>query len=215
MASYWVKLSICAFILYFCVVHGSEKSAESKQDAKWKKKDIRDYTDADLERLLDQWEENDEDELEEDEKPKYKQKRPTIDMNKIDPKDPESVMKNAKKGQTLMMFVSVSGNPSQRETEEISGLWQQGLYNGNIELQRYVTSPDRVLFVLQDGALAWTVKNYLIAQDRCKDVTIEGKVYPGAGSVQKENVANKKTTKKSEKKTKSSLENETRDKEEL
>ncbi len=31
-------------------------SAEEKPDEKWKKKDIRDYTDADLERLLDQWE---------------------------------------------------------------------------------------------------------------------------------------------------------------
>lgn len=38
------------------------------------KKDIRDYTDADLERLYQQWEENDENGLSEDEKPVLLQK---------------------------------------------------------------------------------------------------------------------------------------------
>jgi hypothetical protein len=45
------------------------------------KKDIRDYTDAEIERLYDQWEENDEDS--EDEKPTIAQQRPSLDLDSI------------------------------------------------------------------------------------------------------------------------------------
>lgn len=45
--------------------------------------DVRDYTERDLERLYDQWEENDDDELEEDELPPYKRKTPQPDLDKI------------------------------------------------------------------------------------------------------------------------------------
>ena len=48
---------------------------QSAEAAAKKKKDIRDFTDADIEKLYDEWEENDEDELEEDEKPGYIPKR--------------------------------------------------------------------------------------------------------------------------------------------
>ena len=44
---------------------------------------------------------------------------------------------------------------------------------------RYVVSDNRVIFMLKDGAMAWEVKDYLIQQDRCEEVTIEGKSYPG------------------------------------
>lgn len=40
---------------------------------------------------------------------------------------------------------------------------------------------DRAIFMFKDGAQAWEAKDYLIAQDRCKDVTIEQKVYDGKG----------------------------------
>ena len=33
--------------------------------------------------------------------------------------------------------------------------------------------------MLKDGAMAWEVKDYLVQQDRCEEVTIEGKNYPG------------------------------------
>ena len=44
---------------------------------------------------------------------------------------------------------------------------------------RYVVSDNRVIFMLKDGAMAWEVKDYLVQQDRCEEVTIEGKSYPG------------------------------------
>jgi len=49
---------------------------------------------------------------------------------------------------------------------------------------RYVVASNRVLLMLKDGSQAWQVKDFLVEQDRCEVVTIEGKDYPGKGSVQ-------------------------------
>ena len=43
---------------------------------------------------------------------------------------------------------------------------------------------NRVLLMLKDGSKAWEVKDFLVQQDRCEVVTIEGKDYPGKGSTQ-------------------------------
>lgn len=51
--------------------------------------------------------------------------------------DPVGMMKLAKKGKPLMLFVTVAGKPSQKETEQISAIWQQGLHNANFQLTRY------------------------------------------------------------------------------
>ena len=42
---------------------------------------------------------------------------------------------------------------------------------------RYVVGSNRVLMVVRDGALAWDVKKFLLSQDNCELVTIEGKDY--------------------------------------
>ena len=108
-------------------------------------------------------------------------------------------MKASKRHKTLMMFVTISGNPTEAETEEISGLWQSMLYNANIEITRFavkvasncrsffqkffwfrfVVSSNRVLIKLADGSYAYEIKDFLVQQDRCETVTIEGKDYPG------------------------------------
>ena len=41
---------------------------------------------------------------------------------------------------------------------------------------------DRALFVLKDGSKAWEIKDFLVEQDRCATVTIEGQDYPGKGA---------------------------------
>jgi hypothetical protein len=46
---------------------------------------------------------------------------------------------------------------------------------------RYVIEPAKILFVFNDGALAWEAKDFLVTQDNCKEVTIEQKSYPGRG----------------------------------
>ncbi|ESN92088.1 hypothetical protein HELRODRAFT_89932 [Helobdella robusta] len=150
--------------------------AETSAKFKIKKKSILDYDDADVERLFEQWEENDEP-LEPDELPEWKQPSPQIDLSKFQDGDVEEMLKMSKKKKTLMMFASVSGNPNKKETESISQLWQMSLFNANIEVQTYVVSENRVLLTLKDGSLAWDVKDFLIQQDRCDFVTIEGKEY--------------------------------------
>ena len=57
------------------------------------------------------WKEN-EDPLPDDELPEWKREQPKIDLSQINPNDPESMLRATKKGKTLMMFASVSGNNS-------------------------------------------------------------------------------------------------------
>lgn len=45
---------------------------------------------------------------------------------------------------------------------------------------------DRAIFMLRDGSYAWEIKDFLVGQDRCADVTLEGQVYPGKGGGSKE-----------------------------
>jgi hypothetical protein len=53
-------------------------------------------------------------------------------------KDPETLIKMTKKGQTMMMFATVSGNPTKRETEEISQIWWTALKNALYDITKYV-----------------------------------------------------------------------------
>lgn len=69
--------------------------------------------------------------------PEHKRSPPPIDFSKMDPAKPEELLKMSKKGRTLMVFASVSGNPTEKETEEITGLWQGSLFNANYDVQRY------------------------------------------------------------------------------
>ncbi|KAF5300503.1 hypothetical protein FQA39_LY02302, partial [Lamprigera yunnana] len=149
---------------------------ENKPD--WAKKDIRDYSDADLERLLDQWEE-DEEPLEDDELPEHLRPQPKIDLNNLDVNNPEKLLSATKKGRTLMTFVSVSGNPSRAETEEVTKLWQTSLWNNHIQAERYLVDDNRAIFLFKDGSQAWVAKEFLIEQEKCESVTIEGQVYEG------------------------------------
>ncbi|XP_041842633.1 LRP chaperone MESD isoform X1 [Melanotaenia boesemani] len=173
MASDWKwrcsLLLLSSFLL--CVL-----CSDSKDKPK-KKKDIRDYNDADMARLLEQWEKDDD--IEEGDLPEHRRSPPPIDFSKVDPSKPEEMLKMSKKGRTLMVFATVSGDPSEKETEEITGLWQGSLFNANYDIQRFVVGSNRVIFMLRDGSMAWEVKDFLVAQERCSDVTVEGQVFPG------------------------------------
>ncbi|XP_014778382.1 LDLR chaperone boca [Octopus bimaculoides] len=179
---------LCLFSLLHNVAVTAEKSKlkSSNPDSadSWKKKDIRDYSEADLERLYEQWEEGDE-ELEPDELPEWKREAPAVDFSKYDSGNPEELLMMSKKGKTLMMFVSVSGDPPRHETEEITSLWQSSLYNANIDITRYLISDNRAIFMLKDGSKAWEIKNFLVQQERCLSVTIENQDFPGKGSPKK------------------------------
>ncbi|XP_067634136.1 LDLR chaperone boca [Eurosta solidaginis] len=155
------------------------KKFQSGEKPAWAKKDIRDFTDADMERLLDQWEE-DEEPLEPDELPEHLRPQPKIDLSKLDANNPEELLKATKTGRTLMTFVSVGGVQTRQEAETITRLWQTSLWNNHIQAERYMVDDDRAIFLYKDGSQAWDAKDFLIKQPRCKGVTIENKEYPGA-----------------------------------
>ncbi|NWR69104.1 MESD protein, partial [Centropus unirufus] len=140
------------------------------------------------------------DDIEEGDLPEHKRPPAPIDFSKIDPGKPESILKLTKKGKTLMMFVTVSGNPTEKETEEITSLWQGSLFNANYDVQRFIVGSNRAIFMLRDGGYAWEIKDFLISQERCADVTLEGQVYPGKGAEESEKVKNKTKPEKAKKK---------------
>uniref|UniRef100_A0A8D2M1T6 LRP chaperone MESD n=1 Tax=Zonotrichia albicollis TaxID=44394 RepID=A0A8D2M1T6_ZONAL len=140
------------------------------------------------------------DDIEEGDLPEHKRPPAPIDFSKIDPGKPESILKLTKKGKTLMMFVTVSGDPTEKETEEITSLWQGSLFNANYDVQRFIVGSNRAIFMLRDGGYAWEIKDFLISQERCADVTLEGQVYPGKGADGSEKVKNKTKPEKAKKK---------------
>ncbi|KAK3928532.1 LDLR chaperone boca [Frankliniella fusca] len=136
------------FLSLILIVIGKKSDPEKKPE--WAKKDIRDYSDADMERLLDQWEE-DEDPLPPDELPEHLRPQPKMDLSGIDMNDPEQLLKLSKKGKTLMI---------------------------------YLIGDDRAIFLFKDGAQAWDAKNFLVEQEKCSQVIIESKAYPGPAFTQ-------------------------------
>ncbi|XP_046382681.1 LDLR chaperone boca [Ischnura elegans] len=177
MRSKQLLLFLILSLLYF----GYAKKFNDKEKPAWAKKDIRDYSDADLERLLDQWDE-DEEPLEEDELPEHLRPQPKLDLGSLKSADPEALLRLSKKGRTLMAFVSVDGNPTKQETEDLTKLWQSSLWNNHIQAERYLVADDRAIFMFKDGSQAWDAKDFLIQQERLKEVVIENKSYPGVNA---------------------------------
>ncbi|MBN3280695.1 MESD protein, partial [Polyodon spathula] len=172
----WSCVLFLLFVTIFCIVTANDVKNQKPK----KKKDIRDYNDADMARLLEE-----DDDIEEGDLPEHKRSPPPIDFSKVDPKKPEELLKLSKKGKTLMVFASVSGNPTEKETEEITSLWQGSLFNANYDVQRFVVGSNRAIFMLRDGGYAWEIKDFLVNQERCSEVTVEGQVFPGKGAEKK------------------------------
>jgi len=171
----------CIFFVGILILAWPLCSYGGKKEKVVPKKDIRDYTDAEIERLYDQWEE-DEEELPEDEKPDYLKKPKPIDMTKMDMSNPDEIMKMSKSGKPTMLFVTVSGNPTEKEASDITALWQSSLFNANLDVQRYMIEANRAIFMVKDGANSFQVKDFLLKQDRCQQVTIDQQSWDGKGS---------------------------------
>ena len=126
----------------------------------------------------------------------YAWKKPKEPNVMFDPTKPidnaEDLLKQSKKGQVLMLFVQVAGDITKDEAEKITGRWQSSLFNGNIQIQRYMIEDTKAIFLLQDGSLAWDVKDFLINQPECRSVEIEQKTYWGKAAKQSEKDAEDK-----------------------
>jgi hypothetical protein len=53
---------------------------------------------------------------------------------------------------------------------------------GSSFLCRHVINDDRILLVMNDGSQAFEIKDFLVQQDRCKEVTIDNRPYYGKGA---------------------------------
>lgn len=80
------------------------------------------------------WQEDEEEDP--DDLPEHLRPPQPIDMSKVDMSNPESLLKQSKKGKTVMTFVTVSGNPTKIEAEEITKIWQTGLWNNQIQAEK-------------------------------------------------------------------------------
>ncbi|XP_020608414.1 LDLR chaperone boca-like [Orbicella faveolata] len=197
MARNYFKFSLLFWTLFLIILlQNSCLGKDKKPDPKNKKeksskigKNILDYNEADLYKLLDQWEENDEDIDEEDRYDDHDPRKPPPPTGGFDPLqfkgDPMALLKQSKKGKVVMLFVSVAGTPSRKDTEQITARWQTSLFNAQFQVERYLVSDDRALFMLKDGSHAWDVKDFLITQPDCKLVEFDNQQFPGAGAKQK------------------------------
>ncbi|KAI6212743.1 hypothetical protein M3Y94_00064800 [Aphelenchoides besseyi] len=99
---------------------------------------------------------------------------------------PDDLLRLSKKGQAIMMFITVTegtdGKATRPFTDRMSQLWQSNLYNNHIDVQSYVVEDDRILFLFKDGSRAWEGRDYILKQPNCLDITLEGNTIPGAGS---------------------------------
>ncbi|CAF2328281.1 unnamed protein product [Rotaria sp. Silwood2] len=183
MNSFYFIITIFALLYTFDNTKGNNDLP--KREKTHVKKDPRDYTDRDAESLFEEWEDNDDDILPDDERHDAflrNKNRGGLRPEDLVGKSHDDIMKLSKKGQTLMMFATVSGSPTRRETEQITQIWWSGLKNALFDVNRYVIDDNRILLVLSDGSQAFDVKNFLIQQDRCQEVTIDNKPYYGKGA---------------------------------
>merc|ERR1711997_756753 len=175
----------------------------SKEDWTGRQKDVKDMSDADLHKLLEEWD-KDEEPIPPDELPDGHpdKPRPPLDISKIkNPSDPDEIMKISKKGQTVMLFVKVSDfNGDRDEVAEITSLWQTGLMNNHVTSERFQIEDDRVMFLFHDGADAWEAKDFFVEQERCEEVQLEQKTYHGKYSKSQPKKEKKEKTEKKKKK---------------
>ncbi|XP_042866932.1 LDLR chaperone boca-like [Penaeus japonicus] len=172
------RLDFALYIFLVILSFSASKRHTGDEKPDWAKKDIRDYSDADLERLLDQWEE-DEEPLPDDELPEHLRPPPKMNFDPSNIGDPEQLLKMSKKGRTLMMFVQVKDHLAPEKAEDVTKLWQSALHNNHIQAERYMVDQRRAIFMFKDGAQAWDAKDFLVEQEDFKECSIENKVYHG------------------------------------
>lgn len=141
-------------------------------------KDINDFNDVDMERLFEQWEENEEP-LEPDELPEHLRPQPKIDLSKLNMDNPESILKLSKKGKTLMTFVNLRDNLDKATVDKLTALWQTSLQNNHLIADRFLLDDNRCIYMFKDGSQAWDAKDFLIEQKEVMEVVIENKPYLG------------------------------------
>ncbi|XP_011257653.1 LDLR chaperone boca isoform X2 [Camponotus floridanus] len=178
------KIVINLSILLITILLVSSTTQTQQKKKSWRDKDIRDMTDADLEHLLEQWEENDEP-LEPDELPEHLQPTPKIDLSQMDTSNPDNLLRMTKKGKGVMMFVDLKPDISEQQAEIVMRIWQTSLQNNHIIAERYPIDVKRSIYMFREGSQAVDAKNYLLQQPELSHLTLEGRTYYSNAEQQK------------------------------
>lgn len=195
------KIVLSLSILLITILASSIAQAEQKKKS-WRDKDIRDMTEADLEHLLDQWEENDEP-LEPDELPEHLRPSPQIDLSQVDTTNPDSFLRMTKKGKGVMMFVDLKPEVSEEQAEVVMRIWQSSLQNNHIIAERYPIDTKRVIYMFREGSQAVDAKNYLLEQPELSHITLEGQTF--YSNAQQQEAADESIRRQSAKRNKAEL----------
>jgi hypothetical protein len=105
-----------------------------------------------------------------------------INLDDLKTKDLRDIQRLSKKNKVIMIFATISGNPTRRETDELTALWQNSLFNANLQATRYIIEDNRAIFMISDGSMAYDIKDFLVKQDRCLEVMIDNERYEGAAA---------------------------------
>ncbi|XP_025156969.1 LDLR chaperone boca isoform X2 [Harpegnathos saltator] len=170
------KIIVLSLFIFFFLATSASDTQNTPKKKSWRDKDIRDMTEADLEHLLDQWEENDEP-LEPDELPEHLRPSPKIDLSKIDTTNPDNLLRVTKKGKGVMMFVDMRQDISEEQADVVMRIWQTSLQNNHIIAERYPIDTRRSIYMFRDGSQAVDAKNYLLEQPELSHLTLEGQTY--------------------------------------
>ncbi|XP_012284000.1 LDLR chaperone boca [Orussus abietinus] len=172
----------------------SDDSNTSKKKSSHKR-DITDMNDADLERILDEWEKHEEP-LEPDELPEHLRPSPQIDLSKVDMTKPDEILRMTKKGKSLMMFIDVNPDISEENANVLMRIWQGSLQNNHIIAERYPIDLKRAVFLFPEGSQAIDAKNYLLEQPEISHITLEGQTFYGKHAKKSENAASEESNAK-------------------
>lgn len=199
-----------SFLTILLIVHLNLHLSDCKKSSS-KSNRYKQLSDAELEALADAWDEDtDLDDIEILDEPEWKRPKPEVKYDEILQGDQmptgagvgtmnEQVTIQAKKHQTLMLFVKIIDEDflkswksneapkslaTRKFTETVSERWEGMLFNAHLQASRYITEDDQLLFKLDDGAKAFEFRDFLVVQKECYRVTIEQKDYHGKGYVE-------------------------------
>lgn len=143
-------------------------------------KDWGSMNDADFERIYQEWRDNDEEDDGEEEDPmKAPQQDLDLDLESL---SEEAIRREAMRGRTVMVYVTMVGLPSEYDTRVTGQRWQMGLLNGSIRTELFVMGKGRVIVQTGQGERAVEIKDFLVQQPEVWSVRIDGKKFPGLGA---------------------------------
>ncbi|XP_003374860.1 26S proteasome non-ATPase regulatory subunit 1 [Trichinella spiralis] len=137
----------------------------------------RDYTEADLQGLFDQWEAND-DPLDPDEIEGWR-KPPPLDLNLLKVHTSEQASRIIKKDREMKLFVKFDPKMSRAEIDDLTNIWLMRFFNNHIVSKRRFSQEKEVEFLFIEGSQAWDAYHFVMDQDEVYEVMLEGNKYKG------------------------------------